>query len=266
MKIALNDNSILSFTAPYVKGSDLNTTLSFELTITDKDGKTRNSPYNANVIVKRVQRAIIFQGGVALGAYEAGVFQAIVEKLIKNDEDRKRKGLDIEKRPLFDIVAGTSIGAMNGAIVVSSVTKKDGKSLEDPKNWQDSSEKVIEFWRAQQQFPTYADFLDMNPFYHYWWDIIHDTSKVFKHSFTELTGILFELINPDLKKWYEDMLTNWSFVEPSFWKDYFIDGWYIPGTAESARRYYSAKQFLRYSRTVQCGFRNLSLVKIWQVL
>ena len=26
-------------------------------------------------------------------------------------------------------------------------------------------------------------------------------------------------------------------------KDYFIDGWYIPATAEAARRYYSAKQF-----------------------
>jgi len=37
---------------------------------------------------------------------------------------------------LFDIVAGTSIGAMNGAIVVSSVTKK-GKNLVDEKNWED---------------------------------------------------------------------------------------------------------------------------------
>ena len=67
---------------------------------------------------------MIFQGGVALGAYEAGVFQALVEKLIKKDEDKKRKGLENEKRPVFDIVAGTSIGAMNAAIVVSSVQNK----------------------------------------------------------------------------------------------------------------------------------------------
>lgn len=106
----VKDNSIFSFTAPYVKDNDLYTTLNFELTITEKDGKIRNSPYKANVIVKRVHRAVIFQGGVALGAYEAGVYTAIVEKLVKDDENKKRKGLDNKKRPLFDIVAGTSIG------------------------------------------------------------------------------------------------------------------------------------------------------------
>src|SRR5215475_5370907 len=117
------ENDRISFAVPYVKGNEPNTRLRFELTIKDKSGKI--SPYIANVIVKRVQRAMIFQGGVALGAYEAGVFQAIVEKLIKNDEDKKRMGLDTEKRPLFDIVAGTSIGAMNAAIVVSSIIKKN---------------------------------------------------------------------------------------------------------------------------------------------
>jgi len=67
---------------------------------------------------------------------------------------------------LFDIVAGASIGAMNGAIVVSSVTK-NGKSLEDEKNWKESAQKVIDFWKAQQKLPAVADILDMNPLYHY---------------------------------------------------------------------------------------------------
>ena len=61
---------------------------------------------------------------------------------------------------------------MNGAIVVSRVTK-EGKSLEDPETWKESTEKVIEFWRAQQQMPTYADILDMIPFYHYGRDVMH---------------------------------------------------------------------------------------------
>jgi NTE family protein len=52
-------------------------------------------------------------------------------------------------------------------------------------------------------------------------------------------------VNPHLKKWYDDMVANWSFIHPSILKDYFMNGWYIPAGAEAARRYYSAKQFLR---------------------
>lgn len=244
----VKDKPNFSFIAPYVKDHDLGNNaydkMSFQLTIKEEDGKTKDAPYNVDIIVKRVQRAIIFQGGVALGAYEAGVFRAMVEKLIKNDEDKKRKGLDTEKRPLFDIVAGTSIGAMNAAIVLSSATNKsNAKSSEDRTNWKDSAEKVLQFWRAQQQLPTYADLLDMNPFYHYSWDIIHNTSKVFKRSAYELIE-LFSNMNPALKS-YGDMLASYLLIAPSFWKDVFIDGWYIPATAESRRRYYSAKQFLR---------------------
>ena len=43
----------------------------------------------------RPQRVLVLQGGGALGAYEAGAF--------KGDKEN----------PLFDIVAGTSIGAIN---------------------------------------------------------------------------------------------------------------------------------------------------------
>ena len=49
------------------------------------------------------QRALVLQGGGALGAYDVGVFQAIYEKIkatISNDD-----------RALFDVVAGTSSGA-----------------------------------------------------------------------------------------------------------------------------------------------------------
>jgi NTE family protein len=237
----IKDNPVISFTAPYVKGDNLNSTLGFELTITDKDGKTRNHSYHVDVIIKRVQRAMIFQGGVALGAYEAGVYKAIVEKLTKEDEDRERKGL-VGKRPLFDIVAGTSIGAMNAAIVVSSVTESS-ESLDDPKNWEDSVDTVRRFWRAQKQFPTVADVLDIIPFYHSWWDTIHNTSTVFKQSANDLIE-QYLIANPAIK-WYTDMLAGWCLMEPGSWKDIFIDGWYIPSTAEASRRYYSAIQFLR---------------------
>jgi hypothetical protein len=168
------------------------------------------------------------------------VYQAIVEGLIKDDENRRGMDLDKEKRPSFDIVAGTSIGAMNDAIVVSSVTK-DGKTLEDPETWKESTKKVVEFWKVQEQLPTYADIFDMNPIYHYSWNIIHSASKVFKHSFTELMESYSNIIDPDLKKWLKTVLH----IGLSLSLDYIIDGWYIPATAEAARRYYSADQLHR---------------------
>ena len=81
----------ISFTVLYVKDGQPHTTLSFELTITHKKSNTRNSPYEANVIVKQIHRSIIFQGGVALGAYESGAYKDIVKKLVKNIEDKENR-------------------------------------------------------------------------------------------------------------------------------------------------------------------------------
>ena len=107
---------------------------------------------------------------MSLGAYEAGVFTALVQKLSKEDE-RKKESSENEKRPLFDIVCGTSIGAINGAIIVSNIAK--GKSRRR------SAQEVIRFWKNQES-ATLADTLDTNPVYRNWWDTVHGTSKVFK--------------------------------------------------------------------------------------
>ena len=52
---------------------------------------------NASIAVPTRQRALVLQGGGALGAYDAGVVQALYDKIDTNDG-----------RPLFDIIAGTS--------------------------------------------------------------------------------------------------------------------------------------------------------------
>ncbi|TLX91597.1 MAG: hypothetical protein E6K94_02245 [Thaumarchaeota archaeon] len=74
------------------------------------------------------QRALILQGGGALGAYEAGVFKVLYDRLYEPG------------KPLFDIVAGTSSGAINAAILVSHVIKNDN-------SWKNADKTLLDFWR-----------------------------------------------------------------------------------------------------------------------
>src|SRR5919109_4918197 len=76
-----------------------------------------NSSKNARPIPTK-ERALVLQGGGALGAYEAGAYKALYEFLSKKDEKEGNKG-----KPIFDIVAGTSIGAMNAAVLTSYVVE-----------------------------------------------------------------------------------------------------------------------------------------------
>ena len=82
------------------------------------------------------------------------------------------------------------------------IEKHTQKSLQLSMSFQkeDSAKEVIEFWRAQQQVPTIADSLDVNPLYRYWRDTIHKTGKVLKHSAIE-TIEFYSNMNPALRKW-----------------------------------------------------------------
>jgi NTE family protein len=90
-----------------------------------------------NVVSLKVpdkQRVLILQGGGALGAYQVGAFKALYEEISRIDAENGSPG-----RPLFDIVAGTSIGAINAAILVSYVKENNGK-------WDGAYQKLREFW------------------------------------------------------------------------------------------------------------------------
>jgi NTE family protein len=101
----------------------------------------------------RFQRALVFQGGGSLGAYEAGVYKATYELLSERDIKLEREG-----KPLFHIVAGTSIGAMNAAVLVSYV--KENKS------WQGSADRLTEFW----EYMATESFMDIIPGFNEWWN------------------------------------------------------------------------------------------------
>src|SRR5215218_7535394 len=63
---------------------------------------------------RHTENVLILQGGGSLGAFACGVFKALVKKKIS-----------------MDIVAGTSIGAINGAIIVGSKSDHPENDLEE---------------------------------------------------------------------------------------------------------------------------------------
>ena len=78
-----------------------------------------------NFTVPKVQRALVLQGGGALAAYQVGALRVLIENLGK-------KEIADKDGPLFDIVAGTSMGAMNAAVLVGNVINRN-------KTWEEGS-------------------------------------------------------------------------------------------------------------------------------
>jgi NTE family protein len=87
---------------------------------------------NENVVHKK-QRVLILAGGGALGAYQAGAVKTLCNILMEQD---KKNGE--QNRLLFDLIAGTSIGAMNGAVFVSRFLQTG--------SWKDAANALIDFW------------------------------------------------------------------------------------------------------------------------
>jgi NTE family protein len=114
----------------------------------------------SNITIPESQRAVVFQGGGSLGAYEAGVFHVLyhwIKKDIHKDDEN-----------IFDIIAGTSIGAINSSIILSHILeRKEEEELKDKgkengesnnvRYWEGSPEKLIDFWRyVSSSFDDYG--------------------------------------------------------------------------------------------------------------
>ena len=99
---------------------------------------------------------MILQGGGSLGAYEVGAYKVGYQFLKYRDKKQgKTEG------QLFDIIAGTSIGAINAAILTSYVIEN--------KTWDGSAERLIDFWNyisTESMIDKFADY--MMPWWEYW--------------------------------------------------------------------------------------------------
>jgi NTE family protein len=106
------------------------------------------------------ERALVLQGGGSLGAYEAGAYKALYEWLSAKDEKEGKK-----QSTTFNIIAGTSIGAMNAAVLTSYVVEN--------RTYEGSGERLVEFW----EYLSKESMVETNPFFRKWWDYWHGISK-----------------------------------------------------------------------------------------
>ena len=81
---------------------------------------------------------------------------------VSSEKDIKegRKG-----RSTFDIVAGTSIGAINAAVLVSYVVENQ--------TYEGSAERLVEFWN----YLSKESMVETNPFFKPWWDYWHAINR-----------------------------------------------------------------------------------------
>jgi NTE family protein len=110
--------------------------------------------------IPKKERALVLQGGGSLGAYEAGAYKGMYELLSAKDEKEGKK-----QSTTFNIIAGTSIGAMNAAVLTSFVVENN--------TYEGSAEKLIEFW----EYLSKESRMDANPFHERWWEYWHGLSK-----------------------------------------------------------------------------------------
>lgn len=113
-------------------------------------------------VIPHGQRALVFQGGGALGAYEAGAYKEISAKIQKEYSVNTQNTAATATINEFDIVIGTSIGAINASVLV-------GHYLKNNNSWEGSADKLLEFWKGLSD-PTFTEFLTKhNPFFDRFW-------------------------------------------------------------------------------------------------
>ena len=162
-----------------------------------------NSNDNTTVNIPAKERALVLQGGGSLGAYEAGAYKALYEWLSKKDKSEGK-----ETSITFDIIAGTSIGAMNAAVLTSYVIENG--------TYEGSAERLLDFWK----YLSKESIADANPWFKPWWDYLHSVDKAIAtgeaarryYSAKEfaITGVpnVFSPPNPARDKKFFDFLWN----------------------------------------------------------
>ena len=114
---------------------------------TKKDGFQNNMSSSSSDKSEAIENVLILQGGGSLGAFGCGVFKALSQKEVK-----------------INIVAGTSIGGVNAAIIAGS---KDGNRPEQflEQFWLELADSFVDLENVDPFLSPYMERLMAN--FHY---------------------------------------------------------------------------------------------------
>ena len=204
--------------------------LTFKLIATDKSTNLKSDPSSVTIIVKMVQRALILQGGGALGAYELGAYKALCKKLITKDSSNSE---NVRKnRPLFDIISGTSIGALNAALITRSVVdgirnSENDNNLNIQEIWDKSVQELEKFW-SEITLPFFW-IRKSNPFFTESWNLWSKTASYQLEYFKNFLSLYYQGQPPNLQANYLNPF--YLFLLPDFYTQ--------PADVEAARRFFA---------------------------
>ena len=184
------------------------------------------------------QRALILQGGGALGAYEVGALQEFCQNLALEDNANSVRR---KNQPMFDIVAGSSIGAVNAAILVDNVIHPKDENTNNSKIWCDAVDILDAFYakiseRGGNEHPMWwIDNVFLNsPIFENFWSFWENMKKFY----IAQNKLFFDSPFTFDQKTAKDFVAN-SPIFDRFYFNLFPDTWGTPASGELARKYYS---------------------------
>jgi NTE family protein len=189
----------------------------------------QSDPSSVTIIVKMVQRALILQGGGALGAYELGAYKALCEKLIAKDSSNSE---NVRKnRPLFDIISGTSIGALNAALITRSVVhgirnSENANNLNIQKIWDKSVQELEKFW-LDLTLP-FIWISKSNPLFTESWNLWSKSASYYLEYLKNFLSLYYQGQPPNLQANYLNPF--YLFLRPDLYTQ--------PADVEAARRFF----------------------------
>jgi NTE family protein len=145
---------------------------------TDKDTSQVNAPSSSDNY-EVVENVLILQGGGSLGAFGCGVFKALYQNGIK-----------------LDIVAGTSIGGVNAALIAGSKNVKHPEQLLE-KFWLEVAEHFVDL-DSFTPFSQYLEELVTNSRYF--------SSSISKQSNTESKRTILEYRNRAIRSFFSSAM------------------------------------------------------------